>query len=314
MVRREIPQNVSNLTDNVGRWRCMANNFSRSLESRLTVGADRLPKYALHKPSGRAVVYFDRQPIYLGRHGSPESYERYWQLLADYGAVRQRRVRILPATESVSVALLVEQFAKRLLALELLEKVREPLDVIIVDGFDMRLVRLGRTFSAIISLGGVVTYALGDDELDGTLQTLAVHAREGSLLVFDLPNAASFLQGGQAKTEFEFIIDTVEFSARAQVYNEFDRPNQLLIRRRLWTLSDGSTANDFCRYRMLFPAELTHRLRQFGFHVVDRFDNKDLRATDLSGITLYVVAKFCGESNLSGNRQKSVNLPAPSGV
>ena len=45
---------------------------------------------------------------------------------------------------------------------------------------------------------------------------------------------------------------------------------------------------------MLFPAELTYRLRQFGFQVVELFDNKDLRATDLSGTILYVVAKFCG--------------------
>ncbi len=77
---------------------------------------------------------------------------------------------------------------------------------------DMRLVRLGRTFGAIISLGGVITYSLDDDELDATLETFAVHARKGALLLLDLPNAASFLQGGQAQLEREFAIDTPEFS------------------------------------------------------------------------------------------------------
>jgi SAM-dependent methyltransferase len=164
---------------------------------------------------------------------------------------------------------------------------------------DMRLARLGRTFAAIISLGGVVTYPLADDELDATLETFAVHAREGSLLVLDLPNAASFLPGGQAGTEFEFSIETAEFSARAQVHFEFDRASQILIRRRLWTLADGSTEKDFYRYRMLFPAELTYRLGKHGFRVVELFDNKESRTTDLSGTTLYVVAKFCGRSNRS---------------
>ena len=80
---------------------------------------------------------------------------------------------------------------------------------------DMRRVRLGRTFGAILSLGGVITYSLADDELDATLETFAVHAREGALLLLDLPNAASYLQGGDAKLEREFAIDTPEFSARA---------------------------------------------------------------------------------------------------
>ena len=80
---------------------------------------------------------------------------------------------------------------------------------------DMRRVRLGRTFGAILSLGGVITYLLADDELDATLETFAVHAREGTLLLLDLPNAASYLQGGDAKLEREFAIDTPEFSARA---------------------------------------------------------------------------------------------------
>jgi indoleamine 2,3-dioxygenase len=40
----------------------------------------------LHKPSGRAVVYLDRRPVYLGKYDSPESRERYRQLITEYGA------------------------------------------------------------------------------------------------------------------------------------------------------------------------------------------------------------------------------------
>ncbi len=47
-------------------------------------------------------------------------------------------------------------------------------------------------------------------------------------------------------------------------------------------------------YRMFFPAELGHLLRNKGFRVVAMFDNKELRPTDLSGRTLYVAAVFDG--------------------
>lgn len=155
---------------------------------------------------------------------------------------------------------------------------------------DMRTVRFGRTFDAIISLGGVLTYALSDDDLDATFETLAIHAHEASVLVLDLPNAAAFLAGGQAKTEREFTVNTPAFAAHAHLQYEFDRTRQLLSRRRHWTLANGSTEDDFCQYRMLFPAELTYRLRLAGFRVTDLFDNKDAQPSDLTGTILYVVA------------------------
>jgi SAM-dependent methyltransferase len=160
---------------------------------------------------------------------------------------------------------------------------------------DMRLVRLGRMFEAIISLGGVITYPLTDDDLDATFQTFAAHADDGAVLVLDLPNAAAFLPGGRAKTEREFTVDTRQFSARALVRYEFDRARQFLIRQRHWALADGSTEDDFCQYRMLFPAELTYRLGLAGFQVVELFDNKELRRTDLDDVTLYVVARYSGK-------------------
>ena len=42
------------------------------------------PKYRLHKGSGQALVQLDGRRFYLGRHGSPESLERYHRLVAEW--------------------------------------------------------------------------------------------------------------------------------------------------------------------------------------------------------------------------------------
>lgn len=42
-----------------------------------------LPSYRLHKPSGQAVSYVNRKPVYLGQFGTAESRERYAKLLTE---------------------------------------------------------------------------------------------------------------------------------------------------------------------------------------------------------------------------------------
>jgi len=42
------------------------------------------PKYRLHKPTGQAVVSIFRRQVYLGKHGSPESHQRYEQEIANW--------------------------------------------------------------------------------------------------------------------------------------------------------------------------------------------------------------------------------------
>ena len=44
----------------------------------------RIPKYRLHRSSGRAVVTLDGQDRYLGTHGSPESKRAYQLLIAQW--------------------------------------------------------------------------------------------------------------------------------------------------------------------------------------------------------------------------------------
>jgi hypothetical protein len=43
----------------------------------------RIPSYRLHKPSGQARVIIDRRHIYLGKYGSPESWEKYHRIIAE---------------------------------------------------------------------------------------------------------------------------------------------------------------------------------------------------------------------------------------
>jgi integrase len=55
------------------------------------------PAYSLHKPSGQAKIKDQGRTIYLGKYGSPESWEKYHRLLAErYGrtdAIGQQRIQ-----------------------------------------------------------------------------------------------------------------------------------------------------------------------------------------------------------------------------
>ena len=42
------------------------------------------PKYRHYKPKGLAVVRVDGRDVYLGRYESPESWEKYYRVLAEW--------------------------------------------------------------------------------------------------------------------------------------------------------------------------------------------------------------------------------------
>ena len=46
--------------------------------------ARKVPSYCLHKASGKAVVRLDGRDVYLGKHGSPESHEKYERAIAEW--------------------------------------------------------------------------------------------------------------------------------------------------------------------------------------------------------------------------------------
>ncbi|MBN2375292.1 MAG: hypothetical protein JXD22_02735 [Sedimentisphaerales bacterium] len=49
-----------------------------------TTNSTRIPSYRLRKPSGLAVVRLNGRDFYLGKHGSPESRNKYEQLVAEW--------------------------------------------------------------------------------------------------------------------------------------------------------------------------------------------------------------------------------------
>ena len=44
----------------------------------------KIPAYRLHKPTGQAVVRLDGRDIYLGRHDTLESHEKYRRVVAEW--------------------------------------------------------------------------------------------------------------------------------------------------------------------------------------------------------------------------------------
>jgi len=155
---------------------------------------------------------------------------------------------------------------------------------------DMQTVRLQRCFDVILCMGSAFMYALTNEEVDQVLHTFVLHAHSGTLLILDIYNAASYLGGGTFKEQTDFAIDETAFSASAIALHGFDRRRQLLVRRRTWSIPGRPPIEDFCEYRLFFPAELEHLLNTKGFRVLGMFDNMDLRETDLSGPRLYVAA------------------------
>ena len=48
------------------------------------LAANAVPSYRLHKQSGQALVTLDGRDICLGKHNTPESHQRYAQLIAEW--------------------------------------------------------------------------------------------------------------------------------------------------------------------------------------------------------------------------------------
>jgi integrase len=63
------------------------------------------PAYGLHKATGQARTTFNGNRVYLGKHGSPESLQKYAEILAHWEAARTQR------TSPVSLKLTVSRLA-----------------------------------------------------------------------------------------------------------------------------------------------------------------------------------------------------------
>ena len=103
--------------------------------------------------------------------------------------------------------------------------------------------------------------------------------------------AASIACGSFQETREREISEDGFHAAASSAYS-FDRRAQLLVRKRIWRIDGQPPIEDYCRYRMFFPAELEHLLMNKGFRVAGMFDNKELKESDLTGPILYVAAQL----------------------
>ena len=157
---------------------------------------------------------------------------------------------------------------------------------------DMRTVRLGRAFDVVLCMGSALMYAWTNDDVARAFSTFAAHAHPRTLLVLDINNAASYLIPGGFRERTETEIKAPGFTARTVSHHRFDLRRQLLVRERTWHLPGQPTIEDFCQYRLFFPAELENLLANAGFDVLGMYDNMGLNETDLSGSRLYVAASY----------------------
>jgi SAM-dependent methyltransferase len=152
----------------------------------------------------------------------------------------------------------------------------------IVQG-DMRSVRLGRVFDLVTSFGNALSYALTDDDLARTVETYAVHARPGALLVIDVLNARAYLDGDGFRERIEGRVDTPAFTATSVSTHTLDRAARRLTRTRVWRIPGRPDVEDHAEYRLLDPAELRRLLERTGFTVVGLYDNREFRDSALTG-------------------------------
>lgn len=69
------------------------------------------PSYLLHKPSGQARVRVNGRDIYLGPYNSPESWQKYHELLARF-PTPESRLEVIEPSDQTTVAELVAHFVE----------------------------------------------------------------------------------------------------------------------------------------------------------------------------------------------------------
>ncbi len=148
---------------------------------------------------------------------------------------------------------------------------------------DMRTVRLGRTFDLVTSFGNALSYALTDGDLARTVDTYATHAHRGTLLILDVLNARSYLDGDGFRERIEGRVETPGFQATSVSTHVLDRAARILKRTRVWRIPGRPPVEDYAEYRLLYPDEVAGRLEAGGFEGLGLFDNREFRSSDLTG-------------------------------
>src|SRR3989454_5406588 len=145
---------------------------------------------------------------------------------------------------------------------------------------DMRTVRLGRTFDAVICLGNALSYLLTDEDLAQGIASFDAHAHPGSLLVLDLLNARCYLDGDGFRERIEGRIETPEFTADSVAVHGLDRAARRLRRTRTWKISGEADVVDAVEYRLLYPEDVRRLLEAGGVEGLAMYDKREVRDSD----------------------------------
>lgn len=125
---------------------------------------------------------------------------------------------------------------------------------------DIRMVRLGRTFDVILSVGLTPSYLLHDTDLTAAFSTFAAHAHPGSLLILQP------LQTVPDVGERTFRINTPSSPGQVTVnYSVDPDDSSIVIMNRTWRLNDATLVNDRICRRILTRATIDRHLATTGF-------------------------------------------------
>ena len=147
---------------------------------------------------------------------------------------------------------------------------------------DMRSVRLGRTFDVVTCFGNALSYALTDADLARVAATFAAHVHPGALLIADVLNAKSYLEGA-FQDRVESAVAVPGFAATSVSTLALDRERRILTRRRVWHIPGRPDVEDYAQYRLLSPDEFRALVTAAGFEVQALHDNREFRDSDLTG-------------------------------
>ena len=114
------------------------------------------------------------------------------------------------------------------------------------------------------------------------------------------------LPRGRFSPRVEVRVDVPGFSATSVSHLALDRAARRLTRRRVWQAPGAADVEDFAEYRLPQPDELRALAARAGFEVLALHDNREFRASDLTGAAaapdvagmrgrkLYLVARRSG--------------------
>lgn len=161
---------------------------------------------------------------------------------------------------------------------------------------DMRSCRLNRTFDAIYSVGDTINYAISNDALCETIKTYQAHAHKGTVLLLEPLNPYHFF--GKLQLPGVFYVTYKNSIAMGEASYKLLARQQLVERIRTWKIGKRDEIVESLKLRVIFPAELTYFLKQYGFEVIEILE-KSRNAMYVNSV--YIVAIYTGDETNKNN-------------